>query len=147
MNADELNRYLRAHIPLSAHMGMQVLLLEPGRVRVQLPLAPNLNPHGTVFGGALAALGLATGWMLLHAAFARAGVAVKLVGQKSECAFLAPAVNDCVAESELAETEFAGLLTRFREQGRARQKLTTVIRVGAIEVARHDGLYAALHSD
>lgn len=144
MNADDLNRYLRAHIPLSVHMGMEVVLLEPARVQVLLPLAPNLNPHGTVFGGALAALGLATGWMLLHAAFARADLAVKLVGKQSECLFLAPATTDSIAEACCAEIDLDLLLARFRDQGRARQEVETVIRVGDIDVARHRGVYSAL---
>lgn len=144
MNVEDLNRYLHTHIPLSVHMGMEVVALEPARLQVQLPLRPNLNPHGTVFGGALAALGLATGWMLLHAAFARAGLATKLVGKQSECLFLAPASADCIAEAHCAEAELELLMARFREQGRARQELETIIRVGAVDVARHRGVYSAL---
>lgn len=144
MTLQDLNLYLHAQIPLSVHMGMEVLLLEPTRLQVRLPLAPNVNPHGTVFGGALAALGLATGWMLLHAAFTRADCAVRLVGKRGDCSFLAPATGTCIAEARCAELDLAQLMTRVREQGRARQEIETIIRVGEIDVALHRGVYSAL---
>lgn len=144
MRPEELDQYLYRHIPLSLHMGLRVIEAEPERLRVHLPLAPNVNPHGTVFGGALAALGLVGGWVLLHTAFERAGLAVQLVGKQGTCDFLAPATGDCIAETLCAPAELDALLTQFRERGRARHALTTVIRVGEREVARHLGVYTAL---
>tara|TARA_R110000787_G_scaffold6770_20_gene23572 strand:+ start:1364 stop:1804 length:441 start_codon:yes stop_codon:yes gene_type:complete len=144
MTTSNLNRFLHTHIPLSAHMGMKVLALEAGRVQIHLPRARNLNPHGTVFGGALTALGLVSGWSLVYSAFERAGVPTKLVGQRSECEFLAPATGDCSSETCCDEKELQALIKRFRDGGKARIELATSIRVGNIEVARHQGVYAAL---
>lgn len=144
MKIEDLNRYLHAHIPLSVHMGMDVVLLEPARVQLRLPLAPNVNPHGTVFGGALTALGLLSGWVLLHAAFARADLAVKLVAKRSDCSFLRPATGACIAESACAESDLAHLMTQWRAHGRARQELETIIRVEGLDVARHCAVYSAL---
>lgn len=144
MSLDQINAYLHARIPLSVHMGMQVRLLEPDRVQVHMPLAPNVNPHGTIFGGALGAIGLAAGWLLLHASFERNGVAAKLVGQRSECVFIAPATADCIAECVCAPAELDRLLSAFAERGRARTTLETVIRVGQQDVVRHSGIYVAL---
>ena len=136
MTTSNLNRFLHTHIPLSAHMGMKVLALEAGRVQIHLPRARNLNPHGTVFGGALTALGLVSGWSLVYSAFERAGVPTKLVGQRSE--------GDCSSETCCDEKELQALIKRFRDGGKARIELATSIRVGNIEVARHQGVYAAL---
>lgn len=144
MLTTDLDTYLYRHIPLSLHMGLRVLDAEPGRLRVHLPLAPNVNPHGTVFGGALAALGLVGGWLLLHTAFQRAAVDAQLVGKQGSCDFLAPATGDCVAETLCTSAELDALLAQFRERGRARHTVTTVIRVGEREVARHLGVYTAL---
>lgn len=144
MTLQDLNLYLHAQIPLSVHMGMEAVLLEPTRLQVRLPLAPNVNPHGTVFGGALAALGLVTGWMLLYAAFVRADCAVKLVGKQGDCSFLAPATGSCMAEARCADLDLDRLIARVRQQGRARQEIETIIRVGEIDVARHRGVYSAL---
>ena len=144
MRVDELNEYLQQRIPLSRHMGMRVLELDAERIRVGLPLEANRNPHGTVFGGSLAALGLASAWMLLHARFTAAGLPVTLVGKRGECDFLAPAQTDCVAETRCDAEAQAALFEAFRQKARARQALTTVIRAGDVEVARHQGLYTAL---
>lgn len=144
MNLEDINGYLRAHIPLSVHMGMEVVVLEPARVHVRMPLAPNVNPHGTVFGGALAALGLLSGWVLLHAAFARADLAVKLVAKHSDCRFLRPASGACIAESCCAQRDLDLLMAQWREHGRARQELETIIRVESLDVARHRAVYSAL---
>lgn len=144
MRPEELDQYLYRHIPLSLHMGLRVIEADPECLRVRLPLAPNVNPHGTVFGGALAALGLVGGWMLLHSAFQRAGIDAQLVGKQGNCDFLAPATGDCIAETRCTPAELDALLAQFRERGRARHSVTTVIRVGEREVARHVGVYTAL---
>lgn len=144
MTLAQINAYLRAHIPLSVHMDLRVVLLEPGCIQVSMPLAPNRNPHGTIFGGALSALGLVSGWMLLHAAFERAGLPADLVGQQSRSDFLAPATANCLAECRCAADELERLLSSFRERGRARLQLETLIRVDTRDVARHTGLYVAL---
>lgn len=144
MHAGALQAYLHQHIPLSRHMGIRVLEVDDARLRVQLPLAPNVNPHGTVFGGALSALGLVSAWMLLFAAFERAGLPVKLVGKQGQCEFLAPAEGDCIAHTELVPAERDALFAQFRERGRARHTVITRICVGEREVARHTGVYTAL---
>ena len=142
MKPEDLDAYLHAHIPLSRHMGLRVLHLDDHGIRVGLPLAPNVNPHGSVFGGSLAALGLVSAWALLHARFEQAGLSVRLVGKQGQCDFLAPAEGDCVAETRAED--FDTLFASFRRLGRARQALLTTIRVGGLEVARHRGLYTAL---
>lgn len=145
--ATELEHYLHSHIPLSRHMGLRVRAATHERLEIALPMAPNVNPHGTVFGGALAATGLVCGWMLLHAAFVRAGVSVQLVAKQARCEFLAPATGDCVVVTHCASADLDALLARFAERGRARQELLTVVQLGPIEVARHHGVYTALRHD
>lgn len=141
---DQLERYLHEHVPLSRHMGLRVHSATPECVEIALPLAPNVNPHGTIFGGAQAATCLVGGWMILFAAFQRAGIDAAVVGKEAHCEFLAPATGDCVAVTTCTAVDLDALLTRFEEQGRARQELITVIRNGSVEVARHRGLYTAL---
>ncbi len=144
MTIEELQAYLHAHLPLSRHMQLTVRVAERERLVLHMPLAPNVNPHGTVFGGAQAAGALVGGWMLLHAAFARAGIDSQIVGKESRCEFLAPATADCEVETCCAGADLDALLAEFRERGRARKALTTVIRVGAVEATRQYGVYTAL---
>lgn len=143
MDLEEVNHYLRQHIPLTRHMGMEVRLVEADRIEVSLPLKSNLNPHGTVFGGALSALGLLTGWVLIYLAFERKQVSVNLVGAKSETSFLTPARGDCVAECTSSIVELDRVVSAFEKRGKAVMKLDTRVRVGNSEVAIHHGVYAA----
>ena len=142
--ADELERYLHQHVPLSRHMGLRVHIATRERVEIALPLAPNVNPHGTIFGGAQTAACLVGGWMILYAAFARAGIPAQIVGKEARCEFLAPATRDCLVVTTCESGDLDALLARFAEQGRARQELLTVIRCGETEVSRLTGLYTAL---
>ncbi len=147
MTADDLESYLHQHLPLSRHMDLRVRSAEHERVTLHMPLAPNVNPHGTVFGGAMAAVGLIGGWMLLHAAFARRGLESKVVGKEGRIEFLAPATADCVVETQCPGADLDAFLDYFQKHRRARQALTTVIRVGTLEVARHHGVYTALRPE
>ncbi len=125
-------------------MGLRVHIATRERVEIALPLAPNVNPHGTIFGGAQTAACLVGGWMILYAAFARAGLPAQIVGKEARCEFLAPATHDCLVVTTCEGGELDALLTRFAEQGRARQELLTVIRCGETEVSRLHGLYTAM---
>lgn len=147
MGPDELTRFLHEHLPLSRHMQMRVLIREPGGMRVQMPIAGNTNPHGTVFGGALTALGLVCGWTFLHAALVDAGVQARLLGKRSECDFLAPATADCIAETLCSAADLEQMVARFRQTGRARLSLVTLIRSGPVDVARHTGSFTAVRPD
>lgn len=142
-NADELERYLHQHVPLSRHMGLRVHSATRERVEIALPLAPNVNPHGTIFGGAQTAACLVGGWMILFAEFARASLPAQIVGKEAHCEFLAPANRDGLVVTTCAAPELDALLARYAEHGRARQELLTSVRVGDVEVSRLRGLYTA----
>lgn len=144
MNPESLNQFLHARIPLSAHMGMEVLSLDRNSVRIQIPRARNLNPHSGVFGGSLSGLGLVCGWAVVYIALNDAGLDAKLVGQRSECEFLKPAAGDCVGEARCEDAEIARFMQQIRKVGMARLTVKTTIRSGNIEVAHHEGVYAAV---
>lgn len=143
MTIEELQAYLHAEVPLSRHMQVSVRLAERERVVLHMPLAPNVNPHGTVFGGAQAAVGLIGGWMLLHAAYAREGIRAHIVGKEGRYEFLAPATADCEVETRCESADLDALFVHFRQFRRARQALTTVVRAGGVEASRHHGVYTA----
>lgn len=125
-------------------MGLRVHHASRERVEIALPLAPNVNPHGTIFGGAQTAACLVGGWMLMFDAFARAGVSAQVVGKEARCEFLAPAAGDCLVVTTWEQADIDSLLARFAENGRARQPLLTVVRYGDVEVSRLQGLYTAI---
>lgn len=98
-----LTAFLHEQIPLTAAMQLQVQACGEGRLRLSAPLPPNRNPHGTVFGGSLATLGIVAGWTLLHVELAQCGLQPSLVIQHYDCDYLAPAAANFTAEAQLPE--------------------------------------------
>jgi thioesterase domain-containing protein len=53
MKAPELEKLLKTEIPISASMGFRDLQIETDALSLTLPLRPNKNHKGTLFGGSL----------------------------------------------------------------------------------------------
>ena len=62
---DSLQRLLNTELPITRHLGLRVLVADPGRVILNAPLAPNRNHKGTAFAGSLNALATLAGWSWL----------------------------------------------------------------------------------
>lgn len=58
MTPEALRTYLHDHIPLSRAMAVEVVEASANHVLLEAPLAPNINMHGTMFGGSSATLAL-----------------------------------------------------------------------------------------
>lgn len=52
----QVTALVHAAIPVTAHLGLQVLELRPGYVRLKMPFEPNRNHLGTMYAGSLVAL-------------------------------------------------------------------------------------------
>ncbi|HSW15401.1 MAG TPA: YiiD C-terminal domain-containing protein [Solimonas sp.] len=144
MTPEQYTDYLYRSIPLTAALALRVQLLEADRVQVLAPLSANANHHGTAFGGSLATLAILSGWVLVQRALDEAGIEVRLMVQRSECDFLEPGDADLLAESRLPEAEWPRFLQMLQKRGRARITIQTHIRIGAREVVRASGTYAAI---
>ncbi|MCY1299447.1 putative thioesterase domain protein [compost metagenome] len=142
-HAEALTRFLHANIPLTQAMAIRVLPGAPGRLRLAAPHAPNRNPHGTVFGGSLATLGIAAGWTLIFDALRREGLEVGLVIQRYECDYLAPAAAEFVAEACLPE-DWPGFVARLRQGRRARLRLPVRLTCEDREVLTANASYVAI---
>lgn len=139
-----MTEYLHRHIPLTAAMDLRVTKLAHGQVEITAPLAPNLNHRGTVFGGSIATLAIVAGWTALSQALRERGVSARLVIQRSECDFVAPAGAEFCAVCELPAAASARFFTALGKRGRARITLASTLRAGAATVARAQGTYVAI---
>lgn len=150
MTSDDLQQFFHAHVPLALAMGVEVREAAIGGVRLHFPLAPNLNHHGTAFGGSLSAAGILAGWSLLHVCLSAAGQHAGTVVADSRTRFVSPveASFDAIALAPAAEQweQFLDMLSRW---GRARLELRTEIRpAGAADrsgaAVVHQGIYVAI---
>ena len=105
MSPQELEHYLREHIPLSAAMQVAVLVASPAQVRLAAPLAPNINHRRTVFGGSAAAVATLAAWGLLHLRLSAVGYAGRLVIRRSEMDFEQAIAGDFEAEAAAPDPE------------------------------------------
>lgn len=145
MDATTLEKYLHGHIPLSAAMGVRVLLATPARVELAAPLAPNINHHETVFGGSASALAILCAWSLLHVRMLGAGVRARLVIQRNEMSYDEPILGDFTATCELEdESAWERFLRMFERRGRARITLRARLECGSRRVAGFEGDFVAL---
>lgn len=148
MSPEQYTDYLHRSIPLTAAMAIRVRRLDADCVEIRAPLPPNRNHHGTAFGGSLATLAILSGWTLVQRGLDTAGITAKLMVQRSECDFLAPAEVDFVAESRFAgEAEWPRFIEQLHHRGRARIAVDIRIHADAGVAMRTRAIYAAIRSE
>lgn len=143
-----MERYLHDHIPITAHLGVEVISFESGTIRLKAPLAANINHRDTAFGGSLSALGILAGWAAIHFSLQRAGLASRIVIQRSNTAFLAPGDEDFVATASLPDNaSWERFCAMLQKRGRARLTLACEVATGKNRIAAHEGVYVAFLND
>lgn len=145
MNAQELQRYLHEHIPLSLAMQVAVASVSADSVVLRAPLAPNINHRETVFGGSASALAILAAWSLLHTRMRAEGLNGRLVIQRNSMEYLEPIAGEFSAGSALEEPAAWPQFTRmFQRKGRARIAVVSALHFQGREVGRLRGEFVAL---
>ena len=145
MTSSELERYFHEHIPLSAAMAVEVVSVQPERIVLAAPLAPNINHRETVFGGSASAVAILSAWALVQTRLVNAGLACSLVIQRNTMHYDAPMSGAFTASSSLEQPEvwqkFMNVLAR---RGRARVSVLSVLECDGITAAHFQGDFVAL---
>ncbi|MCC5868635.1 MAG: YiiD C-terminal domain-containing protein [Gammaproteobacteria bacterium] len=140
-----LQRYLHDRIVQSQSMGVAVAEVSPERVVLTAPLAPNINVHGTVFGGSASSLAMLAAWSLLYTLLKTHEIPAELVIHSSHVEFRAPIKGEfrAVAQAPDAQTwsSFEHMLSR---KGRARIKVAVDVEFEGITAARLEGTFVAV---
>ena len=146
MTKDEVEEYLKDHIPLSAAMQIDVVEAGPGGVTLSVPLEPtNVNHRSTAFGGSVAALATLTGWTLVHLRLRDAGIAAQTVIQSSSVQYDAPIHGDFRAVSQPVEHRAWKRFTRaVTKHGKGRLHVSVDVVVDGQAAATFTGAYVAL---
>ena len=145
MSANDVERYLHEHIPLSKAMAVSVASVEPNEVVLRAPLAPNINHRETVFGGSASALAILAAWSLLHARLRSEGLASRLVIQRNTMEYEHPILGDFTARASLERPEHWHQFTRMlARKGKARITVCSVLEHAGHIVGRLTGEFVAL---
>lgn len=144
MTAAELETFYREKIPLAAAMDLRVASLDPCRIHLTAPLAPNRNDKLTAFGGSIASLLLLAGWGLLHATLGRSGMASEIVIHRCEFLYDRPVGEQLHARCALPEaTPWDAFLGHLERRGRGRVALTSELDGAGQPAATMQGRYVA----
>jgi thioesterase domain-containing protein len=109
------------------------------------PLEPNLNHHGTFFGGSASALGILAGWSLVHLLTMEEGLEVQIVIQRVEIRYSAPAPGPLVARAEMpTPAAWERFVAMHQRHGLARLRVRVGLFCEGADVAVVDASYAAM---
>lgn len=118
---DELKKLVEGKIEFIKRMGVKVLTLEPGRVKLMAPMKDNENHIGTVYAGAIFSLGEVVGGPLLWSLF-DPGKYFPIVKEMT-VRFVAPATTDLTVECSIPEEIVSKMKTDLDTKGKAQTVL------------------------
>lgn len=142
MNELEFQQFLHKNIPITHKMGVEVVELNPSRVRILARLEPNLNPHGTAFGGSINTVMLICGWSTVFINVIDFDVNSHIVIRKNSIEYLSPITSDIIAECSIENQEnLKKLVAGYKKFGRAKIDLTVVCMDRTKIAAKFKGQY------
>ncbi|TNC85138.1 MAG: hypothetical protein CSH49_18280 [Alcanivorax sp.] len=144
---DHVRAKLKEQVPLITHMGIDVISWDGSTVVVEAPLEPNLNTHGTAFGGSLYCVGAMTGWSALHLTLMDAGHLPSVWLAKGEVAYLKPVRGTLRARTTITDEQRHRILTGYEQNGRVKTSIDISIKEGDDDAVSMSALYAAMRQD
>lgn len=90
----ELQALLYKEIPITQHLHVTVGAYTGHMLRLDAPLAVNINHAGTAFGGSLSTLVTLAGWSMVWFMLQERGIRGEIVIQDSVCKYLTPVTHD-----------------------------------------------------
>ncbi|MNN00543.1 putative thioesterase (yiiD_Cterm) [compost metagenome] len=133
-----LESVLHGDIPLTREMGLQVLDWQHQQLRLQLPLAANVNHKSTMFGGSLYCAAVLAGWGWLHLRLREEDIDDgHIVIQEGQISYPLPVTGDAIALCDAPDEKvWHKFLATYDRYGRARLNLRTrVTNAGSDEEA------------
>ncbi len=124
-----LESVLHSDIPLTREMGLQVLDWQAHCLRLQLPLAANVNHKSTMFGGSLYCAAVLAGWGWLHLRLRELGIDDgHIVIQEGQISYPLPVTGAAIARCAAPEDKvWDRFIATYQRRGRARLSLHTQV--------------------
>lgn len=144
MTPQALADYLHQNIPLSRAMDVSVLEASASQVVIEAPLDPNINVHGTMFGGSAGVLGLLAAWSVLHLRLEAAGIANQLVIHRTETEYLKPISGSAQAVARLDGANWDDFLLMLDRRHKGRLKVMAEVMYDGAVAARLVGEFVAI---
>ncbi len=143
--ATALRRKLATEMPVTQRLGVSLVGIDHGAVRLRAPLAANINHTGTAFAGSLNAIATLAGWATVWLLLRERQIGARVVIQDSSVRYLRPVTGDfeavSVAPSHGAVTHLVESVTR---RGKGRIEISGAVRDDQGEAVLFRGRYVAL---
>ncbi|WP_169194103.1 YiiD C-terminal domain-containing protein [Devosia sp. MC1541] len=143
MTPEALTQYLHTTIPLSRAMEVSAVRASASNVVLVAPLLPNINMHGTLFGGSGATLCLLAAWSAVHLRLERDQFETELVIHTSQMEYIAPAREAISAHSAIDDGPWERTATMLAKRGRGRITVSAQLFSGETLAARFVGEFVA----
>jgi thioesterase domain-containing protein len=135
-----LAAYMSANIPLSNSMEVAVMSADHSGVVLAVPLAPNVNHRGTMFGGSGAALAMLAGWGYIWTLLREVGLDGTIVIRRNRMDFNTPLKEAISAKTAtIDDRSIASFLQGLRTHGEARQLVEVTLYNGQHPAAQFEG--------
>jgi len=147
VKAEDLQKYLHEHIPISKAMGVEVLEATVNGVTLCAPLYPNINHRETVFGGSSTAVAILSAWSLLYLRLKCENITRHIVIQKSTMTYECPITGTFTASSVIRDpAAWFRFITMLRRKNRARMRVHSILHCNGRKVGELEGDFVAFDS-
>jgi thioesterase domain-containing protein len=140
LSPEDAKAFIEKPFAFVERIGLRALVMDPRRVKLELPLAGNANHIGSIYAGALFTVAELPGGALFLTTFdvERFYPVLKAMAIR----FRRPAFTDVTVEASLSETEAARIAAEADASGKAEFILKTEIRdADGQVVAQTEGVY------
>lgn len=115
------------------------------RVKLGIPLEPNINHRQTVFGGSESAAAILSAWGLLWVRFRNLETRPKLVIRSNSMEYLCPIEGDFVAVTlPIEPNEWTKLVNGIERKGKGRIQIRSQLWAGGLLCGEFLGIFVAL---
>ncbi len=127
---ESVERQLLADIPMAGAMQLRIGDWDGDSLRINAPLAANVNDKGCAFGGSLVSVMTLACWSLIRLAVEQAGENCDIYVQDSTVRYLAPVWSDFSADACLAPAQsWQGFFATLHSRGKSRLSARCEIRL------------------
>lgn len=114
-----LQALLHREVPISRHMGVAAERYDGESLTLSAALEPNINIHGTAFGGSLYSLAALCGWALLRLRLEDLSLEAEIVVGSARIDYARPVRSRLFARASCEERELDAFAGRIRSRRRA----------------------------
>jgi thioesterase domain-containing protein len=146
-SAEVLTATIHREIPITQHLGVDILSLDHSTIKVEAPLQNNINIHGTAFAGSIYSIMSITGWaMTAQLSQVYLGQLHTVVLKEANIKYLRPLTDNIIARAEIKTDAIKTFKEQFFLKNKTRANLEVECYQNKKLAAVFNGEYVVLQS-